>query len=87
MGLPKIQGNVASQRENAIDYVKDGIYTEASEIEMEPLMRITYARKLVQTFDTPMMYGAVTHRMKHFVRQPSPTGIGAEGCQTQSYMS
>lgn len=73
--------------EKAIDYVKDGIYTEASEIEMEPLMRISYARKLVQTFDTPMMYGTVTHRMKHFVRYPAPNCLGPEGTSPRAYMT
>lgn len=70
-----------------IDYMKDGIYTGASDIDVVPIMRITYARNLLQTFDGEKISGTVTHKMKHMVRPLGLLGMGPEGSQPPNYMA
>ena len=58
-----------------------------SDIDVVPIMRISYARNLVQTFDGEMISGTVTHKMKHMVRPLGLLGMGPEGSQPPNYMA
>lgn len=61
-----------------IDYLHSDFYMEARDVVEDPLFRITYARTLVQTIDSPRVQGTITHKMRHFLNPPRPSGLGVK---------